>query len=237
MAVSAVSCRRAELGQVVEPEPRRQLRHLPQAAHHAAAEPGPAGAHGRQRVHLAAGRVRLGRAGDPDQQQAGRAGQADRDQRTTSAMGMLGREVTAATDRVGLGRRRATPRSATGCPRPRPRSRSRSWTPGPRRAQPAGGTAAGENLVRWDGLDGAGRRAAAGSYQVRVEAARADGTAIAAEQYLTGTVEGDRAGCRRDHPRRRRRHRADERRAHRARAAADRRGRVAGANRSTLQRE
>ena len=48
----------------------------------------------------------------------------------------------------------------------------------------------GENLLRWDGLDGAGRRRPPASYKVRVAAERADGTAIAAEQYLAGTVEG-----------------------------------------------
>ena len=103
MDVSAVDRRRDELGQVVEPEPRRQLRHLPEAADHAAAEPGPAGADGRQRVHLAAGRVRLGRAGDPDQQQAGRARQADRDPAARPRpWACSGARSPPPTDRVGL---------------------------------------------------------------------------------------------------------------------------------------
>ena len=86
--------------------------------------------------------------------------------------------------------RAATRRSATGCPKSRPRSRSLSGRARPRRAQPSRRHRLGREPVRWDGLDGTGRRAAAGSYQIRVEATRADGTAIAAEQYLTGMVEG-----------------------------------------------
>jgi flagellar basal-body rod modification protein FlgD len=114
---------------------------------------------------------------------------------TSSAMGMLGREVTVATDHVGLaasgdvsiryrlpeaaGKVTVTLLDAQG-------RAVRSLT---------GSAATGENLVRWDGLDGSGRRVAAGSYQIRVDAARADGTAIAAEQYLTGLVEGIEPGA------------------------------------------
>ena len=113
---------------------------------------------------------------------------------TTSAMGMLGREVTAAPT-GSASPPAATRRSATGCPRRPPRSRSPSSTPraGPCAASPAA-TAAGENLVRWDGLEAPAGARPPGSYQVRVEAARADGTAVAVEQYL------DRHGRRRSSP-------------------------------------
>jgi flagellar basal-body rod modification protein FlgD len=114
---------------------------------------------------------------------------------TTSAMAMLGREVTAATDSVGL--------AATGDAEIRyqlPEAAAKiavTILDGQGRAirSLAGGAAAGENLVRWDGLDGAGSRVAAGSYWVRVEATRADGTALSAEQYVTGTVEGIEPGA------------------------------------------
>jgi flagellar basal-body rod modification protein FlgD len=109
---------------------------------------------------------------------------------TTSAMGMLGREVTATTDTIGL--------AATGDAQIRyrlPEAAARislTVLDGQGRAVRSlpGGLDAGENLVRWDGLDGTGSRVPAGSYRVRVDAMRADGTALTAEQYLTGTVEG-----------------------------------------------
>lgn len=113
---------------------------------------------------------------------------------TTSAMGMLGREVTAATDRVGLGAsgdapiRYRLPESAATV------SLTVVDAQGKAVRSLVGGTAQGENLMRWDGLDGTGRRVAAGSYEVRVTAARADGTAVAAEQYLSGLVEGIEPG-------------------------------------------
>jgi flagellar basal-body rod modification protein FlgD len=53
-----------------------------------------------------------------------------------------------------------------------------------------GGSAAGENLVRWDGTDNSAARAPAGTYTVRVEAARADGTKVDASQFVIGTVQG-----------------------------------------------
>jgi flagellar basal-body rod modification protein FlgD len=114
---------------------------------------------------------------------------------TTSAMGMLGREVTAATDTIGL--------TATGDAQVRyrlPEAAAKIMvtildSQGRAVRSLAGGTAVGENLVRWDGLDGAGSRAAPGSYRVRVDATRADGTALTAEQYLTGTVEGIEPGA------------------------------------------
>ena len=114
---------------------------------------------------------------------------------TTSAMAMFGREVTAATDSVGL--------AATGDAEIRyqlPEAAAKiavTILDGQGRAvrSLAGGAAAGENLMRWDGLDGAGSRVAAGSYRVRVEATRADGTALSAEQYVTGTVEGIEPGA------------------------------------------
>jgi len=49
--------------------------------------------------------------------------------------------------------------------------------------------AAGENALLWDGLDGMGNRVPPGTYQVRLDAARADGKTVAVDQYLTGTVE------------------------------------------------
>ena len=47
----------------------------------------------------------------------------------------------------------------------------------------SGASAAGENLVRWDGIDNSAARAPAGVYTVRVEATRADGTKVDAGQY------------------------------------------------------
>jgi flagellar basal-body rod modification protein FlgD len=121
-------------------------------------------------------------------------GEAVGDSATTSAMGMLGREVTAATDRIGLG----TEGDATiGFTLPETVAKATvTILDGQGRALRAlaGGVAAGEQTLRWDGLDGSGNRMAAGSYRVRVDAARADGTAVAAEQHLTGTVEAIEPG-------------------------------------------
>jgi flagellar basal-body rod modification protein FlgD len=114
---------------------------------------------------------------------------------TTSAMGMLGREVTVDTDRVGLGAagdaeiRYRLPETAAKVVVTVLDSQGRVVR------SLAGGVTAGEHLVRWDALDGAGRRMAAGSYQISVGAERADGTALAAEQYLTGRVEGIEPGA------------------------------------------
>lgn len=108
---------------------------------------------------------------------------------TSSAMSMLGREAVVATDRVGLG---PSGNAAIRYRLPEAASHATATvidTGGHVvRTLPAG-TAAGENLLQWDGLDAAGNRLAAGTYQVRVEAARADGNAVTAEQYLAGTVE------------------------------------------------
>ncbi len=87
---------------------------------------------------------------------------------TSSAMGMLGREVTVATDHVGL--------AASGDVSIRYRLPEAAGkvtvtvldAQGRAVRSLAGSAATGENLVRWDGLDGTGRRAAAGNYQVRV---------------------------------------------------------------------
>lgn len=54
----------------------------------------------------------------------------------------------------------------------------------------SGGTAAGENIVSWDGLGSDGQRAAAGRYRVRIEAQDADGAKLAVEQFLRGRVDG-----------------------------------------------
>ena len=108
---------------------------------------------------------------------------------TSSAMSMLGREAVVATDRVGLGpigdatiRYRLS--EAAG------QATASVIDSGGHivRTLPAA-TAAGENALQWDGLDAAGNRMAAGTYQIRVEAARADGKAVAVERYLAGTVE------------------------------------------------
>ena len=108
---------------------------------------------------------------------------------TSSAMSMLGREAVVATDKVGLGSsgdatiRYRLPEAASHATATVIDSGGHIV-----RTLPAG-TAAGENALQWDGLDGSGNRMAAGTYQVHLEAARADGTALTAEQYLAGTVE------------------------------------------------
>ena len=108
---------------------------------------------------------------------------------TTSAMSMLGRKVVVATDRVGLD---ATGDTTIRYRLPEAAARATATIVDGRgrilRSLPAS-AAAGENAVLWDGLDGAGNRVSPGTYQVRLEAARADGKAVAVEQYLTGTVE------------------------------------------------
>ncbi len=113
---------------------------------------------------------------------------------TTSAMAMLGQEVTAASDLVGL------PASGDAQIRYRlPEDAARvtvTILDGQGRAlrSLSGSGAAGENLAPWDGLDSAGTRMAAGSYRLRVEALRADGTALTPDPYVTGTVEGIEPG-------------------------------------------
>ena len=109
---------------------------------------------------------------------------------TASAMGLLGQQVTAATDRIALASegdaairyRLAEPAAKVQVSVLDDRGRVvRSAL---------GGTAAGENLLRWDGTDGAGHRLPAGAYTVRVTAERADKTAVAVEQFIAGTVQG-----------------------------------------------
>ena len=109
---------------------------------------------------------------------------------TASAMGMLGQQVTATTDKVGLG--------ATGGANIRyqlPEAVAKVQVTvldgsGRTVRSFSGAGAAGENLVRWDGADNSAARAPAGVYTVRVEAARADGTKVAAGQFVSGTVQG-----------------------------------------------
>lgn len=108
---------------------------------------------------------------------------------TSSAMSMLGREAVVATDRVGLGSSGDTTiryrlSEAAG------QATASVIDSGGHivRTLPAG-TAAGENALRWDGLDAAGNRMTAGTYQIHLDASRPDGTAVTVEQYLAGTVE------------------------------------------------
>ncbi|MFZ1426063.1 MAG: flagellar hook capping FlgD N-terminal domain-containing protein [Geminicoccaceae bacterium] len=109
---------------------------------------------------------------------------------TTSAMSMLSQEVTAATDRIAL--------VADGdglihyqLAEPAGNVRISVLDANGRVVQTmTGGVDAGEHLLRWDGTDAAGRRSAAGQYTVRVEAMRADGTAVGVEQFITGKVQG-----------------------------------------------
>lgn len=109
---------------------------------------------------------------------------------TTSAMSMLGREVTAATDQIAL--------AADGdalihyqLAEPAGDVRISVLDANGRVVRTTlGSMDAGDNLLRWDGTDAAGRRSAAGQYTVRIEATRADGTAVGVEQLVTGKVRG-----------------------------------------------
>jgi flagellar basal-body rod modification protein FlgD len=109
---------------------------------------------------------------------------------TASAMGLLGQAVTATTDRIGLGQegdadiryRLAEPAAKVQI--------SVLDSQGKVVRTAVGGTAAGENLLRWNGMEVSGRRLPAGEYTVRVAAERADGTAVGVEQYIAGTVRG-----------------------------------------------
>ena len=109
---------------------------------------------------------------------------------TSSAMGLLGQEVTASTDKTSLAAegegviryRLAEPAAKV----------QLTLLDGSGRIvrETAGGSAAGENLVRWDGTASSGRRAPPGEYTVRVAASRADGTAVPVEQFVAGRVQG-----------------------------------------------
>lgn len=108
---------------------------------------------------------------------------------TTSALSMLGREAVVGTDRIGLGSSGAAtiryrlPEAAA-----RATASVIDASGGIVRTL-TGTTAAGENAIVWDGLDTAGQRAASGTYRIQLDAIGAGGQAIAAEQYLAGTVE------------------------------------------------
>jgi flagellar basal-body rod modification protein FlgD len=109
---------------------------------------------------------------------------------TASAMGMLGQQVSAGTDKIGLAQsggasiRYRLPEAAAKVQVTVLDDHGRTVRSFP------GGSAAGENLVRWDGTDNSAARAPAGTYTVRVEAARADGTKVDASQFVIGTVQG-----------------------------------------------
>ena len=108
---------------------------------------------------------------------------------TTSAMSMLGREAMVGTDRIGLGAAGdATVRYRL--PEAAARVTATVVDASGRIVRTlTGTTVAGETVIAWDGLDAAGQRAAPGTYRVQLDAVRADAEAIAAEQYLAGTVE------------------------------------------------
>jgi flagellar basal-body rod modification protein FlgD len=109
---------------------------------------------------------------------------------TASAMGMLGQEVTAATDRVGVtdtGEATIRYRLPEGVAKVQVTILDGQ---GRTLRSTHGGTAPGENLLSWDGTDATGKHAPAGDYTVHVDALRADGSAVSAEQFVTGTVQG-----------------------------------------------
>ena len=114
---------------------------------------------------------------------------------TTSAMGLLGREVTAGSDQVALGAtgdatvRYALPEAAAKATVTILDSRGRALRTLP------GGLAAGDHQLAWDGLDAAGSRLPQGSYRIRIDATRADGSAITADPYLVARVEGIEPGA------------------------------------------
>lgn len=109
---------------------------------------------------------------------------------TASAMGLLGQEVTASTDRIALaGEGDAAIRYRLAEPAAKVQI-SVLDDKGQVVRSAVGGTAAGENLVRWDGTDSTGRRLPAGEYTVRVTAEDADRAAVGVEQFIAGTVQG-----------------------------------------------
>lgn len=108
---------------------------------------------------------------------------------TAAAIGLLGQEVSATTDQIALpGGGAAVIRYRLADPAAEVRV---SVLDGHGRSVRtlAGSTGAGENLLPWDGTDATGRRLPAGSYTVRIEAARTDGTAAGLEQFVTGKVQ------------------------------------------------
>jgi flagellar basal-body rod modification protein FlgD len=108
---------------------------------------------------------------------------------TGSALGLLGREVTADTDEVTLAAegdavlryRLAEPAAEVQISLLDDKGRTVHTL--------AGGGAAGENAVSWDGRGPLGNRLAAGEYTVRIEAKAADGSEVDVEQFVRGTVE------------------------------------------------
>ncbi len=109
---------------------------------------------------------------------------------TASALGMLGHDVTVASDEVQLGAEGGAtiayrlPAAAESAQVSILDARGRVV------ATANGGTAAGDNSLSWNGMNGDGQRAPAGAYRVKVEAVAADGTKLAVDQLLHGRVDG-----------------------------------------------
>jgi flagellar basal-body rod modification protein FlgD len=108
---------------------------------------------------------------------------------TSSASSLLGQEVTATTDKLSLPAqgdvtiRYRLPEAAAEATLTVLDGKGRTL-----RTMP-GTAVAGENAVPWDGLGADGQRLSAGAYTIRVAAKAADGSALAAEQFVRGQVQ------------------------------------------------
>ncbi|MEK0083230.1 flagellar hook assembly protein FlgD [Benzoatithermus flavus] len=108
---------------------------------------------------------------------------------TTSAMGLLGQEVSARADRLSL------PAEGDVTIRyrlPKPAAEvtvSVLDAKGRVVGTVVGSRTAGENAVSWNGIAPDGQRLPAGEYDVRIAAKTADGSPLAAEQFLRGRVQ------------------------------------------------
>lgn len=109
---------------------------------------------------------------------------------TAAALGLLGQDVTAATDKIALA---AEGDAAIHYRLPKPAAEvqvSILDAQGKVVQTLAGGTAAGDQALAWNGLGPQGERLPAGSYSVKIAAKDAAGAPLAVEQYLTGRVQG-----------------------------------------------